>query len=73
MPLLFTTLPTLFFTPFGHSMNMSNIFLVLVWLVFELSIFRDSSFKTPWLYTLVMFAIGLLYFLSTRPRPWSPA
>jgi len=30
---------------------------------FELSIFRDSSFKIPWFYTLVMFAIGLLYFL----------
>ena len=39
------------------------VMLALVWLVFELSIFRDSSFKIPWLYTLVMFAIGLLYFL----------
>ena len=39
------------------------VMLALVWLVFELSIFRDSSFKTPWLYTLVMFGIGLLYFL----------
>jgi amino acid transporter len=37
--------------------------LALAWLVFELSIFRDSSFITPWLYTLVMFAIGVLYFL----------
>lgn len=36
--------------------------LALIWLVFELSIFRDASFKTPWLYTLVMFVIGLLYF-----------
>ena len=37
--------------------------LALVWLVFELSIFRDATFKTPWLYTLLMFGIGLLYFL----------
>ena len=39
------------------------VILALVWLVFELSIFRDSSFKIPWLYTLLMFGIGLLYFL----------
>ncbi len=39
------------------------VMLALVWLVFELSIFRDSSFKTPWLYTLLMFGIGLFYFL----------
>ncbi len=34
----------------------------LVWLVFEMSIFRDSSFATPWLYAAVMMAIGLIYF-----------
>jgi len=37
--------------------------LALAWLVFALSIFRDSSFKIPWLYILLMFGIGLLYFL----------
>ena len=38
------------------------IILALVWLVFELSIFRDASFVTPWLYVGIMFVIGLLYF-----------
>lgn len=45
--------------------------LALVWLVFELSIFRDASFQTPWLYSLVMFALGLIYFvymLVRRPQ-----
>jgi len=54
--------------PRSHGFNLGAfewpvVLLALVWLVFELSIFRDSSFKTPWLYTMVMFAIGLLYFL----------
>ncbi len=39
------------------------VILALVWLLFELSIFRDASFKEPWLYTLAMFAIGLVYFV----------
>jgi amino acid transporter len=39
------------------------VVLALVWLVFELSIFRDKTFTTPWLYILLMLAIGLLYFL----------
>ncbi|GCE23916.1 amino acid permease [Dictyobacter kobayashii] len=39
------------------------IILALVWLLFELSIFRDASFSTPWLYSLVMVGIGLLYFV----------
>ncbi|GCE15852.1 amino acid permease [Tengunoibacter tsumagoiensis] len=39
------------------------IILALVWLVFELSIFRDASFAKPWLYTVIMFAIGLIYFV----------
>jgi amino acid transporter len=41
----------------------------LVWLVFELAIFRDSSFKAPWLYIIIMVAIGLVYYvymLATR-------
>lgn len=42
----------------------------LVWLAWELSIFRDASFKVPWIYLLVMVAIGLVYFawlLIARP------
>lgn len=35
--------------------------LSVVWLVFELSIFRDASFKDPWIYAAVMTAAGLLY------------
>lgn len=37
------------------------VVLALVWLLFELSIFRDSSFKDPWIYSGVMVAIGLVY------------
>ncbi len=37
------------------------IALALVWLVFELSIFRDSSFADARLYVLVMLALGLAY------------
>jgi amino acid transporter len=47
------------------------IVLSLVWLLFELSIFRDSSFAASWVYSLVMFGIGLIYFvwmLLTRPK-----
>lgn len=47
------------------------IILSLVWLLFELSIFRDSSFGPPWIYSLVMFGLGLIYFvwmLVTRPK-----
>ncbi len=47
------------------------IILSVVWLLFELSIFRDSSFGPPWIYSLVMFGLGLIYFvwmLVTRPK-----
>ena len=47
------------------------IVLSLIWLVFELSIFRDAQFRAPWVYSLVMFGIGLIYFfwmLVTRPK-----
>ncbi|PWJ49536.1 amino acid/polyamine/organocation transporter, APC superfamily [Quadrisphaera granulorum] len=37
------------------------IVLALVWLVFELSIFRGPSFRDPWLYVLGMTALGALY------------
>ena len=47
------------------------IILSIIWLLFELSIFRDATtFATPWLYSLIMFALGLIYFvwmLVARP------
>lgn len=45
------------------------VVLATVWLLFELSIFRDASFRDPWIYVLVMAAIGgvyLVYLLATR-------
>ena len=39
------------------------IILSLVWLLFELAIFRDASFASPWLYCIILFAIGLIYFV----------
>lgn len=33
----------------------------LAWLAFELSIFRDASFRDPRIYVVVMFGAGLLY------------
>jgi amino acid transporter len=47
------------------------VILALLWLLFELSIFRDSSFVTPWTYTAIMIGLGLLYFiymLIARPH-----
>lgn len=47
------------------------IAVAVVWLVFELSLFRDASFRDPWLYLAVMVAIGaayLGYLLATRGR-----
>jgi amino acid transporter len=35
--------------------------LALVWLVFEMAIFRDASFKDPWIYVAVMAALGIIY------------
>ena len=39
------------------------VVLALVWLIFEISIFRDASFAIPWLYIAIMFGLGLLYFI----------
>ena len=39
------------------------IVLALIWLLFELAIFRDAQFATPWIYVGVMFAIGVAYFI----------
>ncbi len=39
------------------------IVLSLIWLIFELSIFRDKSFALPWAYCGIMFVLGLIYFV----------
>jgi len=46
------------------------IVIALVWLLFELSIFRDSSFAAPWAYIGIMLVIGLVYLgvLAIRGR-----
>ena len=43
----------------------------VVWLAFELALFRDAAFKEAWMYVLVMVAIGaayLAYLLIRRGR-----
>ena len=37
------------------------LIVAVVWLVFELALFRDASFKDAWLYVLVMVVIGAIY------------
>src|SRR5215472_473044 len=52
-----------------HRWEIPVIVVSLAWLVFELTIFRDKSFAGPWLYILIMVAIGLAYYiymLATR-------
>jgi amino acid transporter len=47
------------------------IVVAVVWLVFELSLFRDASFRDAWIYVAIMVAIGatyLGYLLATRGR-----
>lgn len=47
------------------------IAVAVVWLVFALALFRDASFKDPWIYVAVMIALGavyLTYLLITRGR-----
>ncbi|MFF2653896.1 APC family permease [Streptomyces sp. NPDC058045] len=39
-----------------------------VWLAYELLIFRDASFRAPWIYVLVLFAIGAAYFAGLLAR-----
>lgn len=45
----------------------------LVWLVWELSIFRDASFAQPRLYVLVMLVLGLAYLAFLLVRRGGPA
>jgi hypothetical protein len=33
----------------------------VIWLVFELALFRDASFKNAWLYVLAMIVVGAIY------------
>ncbi|GAA3481549.1 APC family permease [Streptomyces yanii] len=52
--------------PAGHGFSLGRFetpvaVVALVWLAFELSIFRDSSFAEPWIYVCVMTAGGALY------------
>ncbi len=62
--------------PAGHGFQLGRwevliVVVAVVWLLFELSIFRDASFATPWLYVVVMTAIGVIYFgwmLATHHR-----
>jgi Na+/proline symporter len=45
------------------------IVLASLWLIFELSIFRDTSFASAWLYVGIMVGVGalyLVYLLVTR-------
>ncbi len=44
------------------------IIFALLWLIFELTIFRDAQFATPWIYTLVMIGLGLIYFVFLLVR-----
>lgn len=37
------------------------LIVAVVWLLFELSIFRDASFKDSWIYAGVMFVVGAAY------------
>ncbi len=51
--------------------EMPILVVAVVWLVFELALFRDASFKHAWLYVIVMVVIGafyLGYLLATRGR-----
>lgn len=42
--------------------------LAAVWLVYELLIFRDASFRNPWIYVLVLCAIGAVYLVGLIVR-----
>ncbi len=44
------------------------IVLASIWLLFELSIFRDASFAAAWLYVLVMVVIGAVYLVVLLAR-----
>ena len=41
--------------------EMPILIVAVVWLVFELALFLDSSFKQAWAYVIVMVVIGAIY------------
>lgn len=48
----------------GFSLGRWEVPVIVIaggWLLFELAIFRDESFRDPWRYVLVMFGLGALY------------
>ena len=49
------------------------IVLAVLWLLFELSLFRDSSFAASWLYILVMAALGAVYLVVLLVKRGGPA
>jgi len=49
------------------------IVLAVLWLVFELALFRDASFVNSWLYILVMVALGAVYLVILLARRGGPA
>lgn len=48
------------------------IVLAVIWLVFELAVFRDASIARPWLSTLTMLAIGAVYLVLLLMRLGGP-
>jgi hypothetical protein len=44
------------------------VIVALVWLVFELAIFRDASFKDAWLYIAAMVVVGAVYLAALYLR-----
>jgi amino acid transporter len=63
---IFSKSETALFTP-----EKPILVVAVVWLVFELALFRDASFKDAWLYVIVMVVIGacyLGYLLAKRGR-----
>jgi amino acid transporter len=44
-----------------HGWEKPVLAVAIVWLVFELALFRDAAFKDAWLYVLAMVVVGGLY------------
>jgi amino acid transporter len=51
-----------------HGWEKPVLAVAVVWLLFELSIFRDASFKDAWLYVLAMVAVGAGYLVTLLVR-----
>ena len=48
------------------------IVLAVIWLIFELTLFRDASFAASWLYIVVMVAIGGVYLVALLVKRGGP-